>query len=77
MKNSISSNTQAILLLTAPLIVGREKVFSEVLTLGEYKRLALFLHGKHKQPADLLEPGAKDLFDECQQIVDSSRLSVC
>ena len=43
MSTSLSPNTQAILLLTAPLIVGRGEPSSDLLTPGEYRRLARLL----------------------------------
>ncbi len=49
-----SSNAQAILLLTAPLIVGREASSSELLSFGEYNRLEKVLQESGKQPSDLL-----------------------
>lgn len=74
MNTSLSPNTQAILLLTAPLIAGRDKPSSELLTPGEYKRLARFLREKQRQPADLLAPDARELIGECQPLIDSDRL---
>jgi DNA processing protein len=74
MSISLSPNTQAILLLTAPLIAGRDEPSADLLTLGEYKRLARFLREKQRQPADLLAPDARELFGECQQLIDSDRL---
>jgi len=74
MSISLSPNTQAILLLTAPLITGRVEPSSDLLTLGEYKRLARFLRDKQQQPADLLGPDARGLLWECQQLIDSDRL---
>lgn len=71
---SLSPNTQAILLLTAPLIAGRDEPSADLLTLGEYKRLARFLREKQQQPADLLAPDAQALFGECQQLIDRDRL---
>ncbi|MDB6059557.1 MAG: protecting protein DprA, partial [Verrucomicrobiales bacterium] len=50
----LTPNTQAILLLTAPLIVGRVREEAELLTPGEYNRLAGLLREKQKQPADFL-----------------------
>ena len=43
----LTTNTQAILLLTAPLIAGRNHPALELLTLSEYNRLARLLreHG--------------------------------
>ncbi|MGC1954852.1 MAG: DNA-processing protein DprA [Gammaproteobacteria bacterium] len=74
MNISLSPNTQAILLLTAPLIVGRDKPSSDLLTPGDYKRLARFLRDKQRQPADLLVPDALGLLRECQPLIDSDRL---
>ncbi len=74
MSISLSPNTQAILLLTAPLITGRSEPSSDLLTPGEYKRLAGFLRDKQRQPADMLALDAKDLFVECQHLIDSDRI---
>ncbi len=74
MSISLSPNTQAILLLTAPLIAGRNEHSSDLLTPGEYKQLAGFLRDKQQQPADLLALDAKDLFAECHHIIDSDRI---
>src|SRR5712691_327010 len=74
MSISLSPNTQAILLLTAPLIVGRGEPSVDLLTLGEYKRLARFLREQQQQPADLLALDARELIGECQQLIDSDRL---
>jgi len=74
MNNSLSLNTQAILMLTAPLIAGRGESSSDLLTLGDYKRLARFLRDKQRQPADLLAPDAIELLGECKSIIDGDRL---
>ena len=74
MSNSLSPNTQAILLLTAPLIAGRQDSSSDLLKPGEYKRLVRFLRDKQREPADLLVPNGRELLDECQQLVGSERL---
>src|SRR3990172_1895935 len=74
MNTSLSPNTQAILLLTAPLIAGRGESSSDLLTLGDYKRLARFLRDKQRQPADLLAPDAIELLGECKSIIDGDRL---
>ena len=74
MSNSLSPNTQAILLLTAPLIAGRRDSSSDLLKPGEYKRLVRFLRDKQREPADLLVPDGRELLDECQQLVGSERL---
>ncbi len=71
---SVSANTQAILLLTAPLIIGRGEHSKELLTASEYAKLARFLHNKECQPADLVAPGANELVLELGKIVNSDRL---
>jgi len=74
MSMSLSPNTQAILLLTAPLIAGRSYSSSDLLTLSEYKQLARCLRDKQRQPADLLSQEANELFAECQQVIEGTRL---
>jgi DNA processing protein len=74
MNNEISLNTQAILLLTAPLIVGRSQRSEELLTPTEYNRLARILNDNRREPADLLGTEASDLFKNLQSAVDSDRL---
>ena len=75
MNNDISQNTQAILLLTAPLIVGRSQRSPELLTPTEYNRVARILFDNQREPADLLGTEASDLFENLQSAVDSGRLS--
>lgn len=74
MMPTLSPNTQAILLLTAPLIVGKGSSSSELLTPGEYKRLARHLREIQHQPADLLSPDAAELLNACQLVIEESRL---
>ncbi|MDO8578643.1 MAG: DNA-processing protein DprA, partial [Dehalococcoidales bacterium] len=73
MNSSISINTQAILLLTAPLIVGRSQRSLELLTPGEYNSVARILFENRREPADLLGPEANELFKNLQSIADSGR----
>ncbi len=54
MTDSLSPNTQAILLLTAPLIVGRNTPEADLLTPALYRRLAAALREAGLEPADLL-----------------------
>ncbi|HRF06971.1 DNA-processing protein DprA [Accumulibacter sp.] len=70
----LSPNTQAILLLTAPLIAGRGAASSDLLSPGEYKRLARHLREIQRQPADLLSPDAAEILRACQPIIDESRM---
>jgi predicted Rossmann fold nucleotide-binding protein DprA/Smf involved in DNA uptake len=74
MTEPLTPNTQAILLLTAPLIVGRAETTRELLSLGEYNRLALILRQKQKQPADLLAPDAAELIEVCARPFGRARL---
>lgn len=74
MTPALSPNTQAILMLTAPLIVGRSGEAADLLTPGEYKRLARHLRDRKHQPADLLAPDAGDAQRACEAVVDSNRL---
>jgi len=70
----LTSNTQAILLLTAPLVAGRGENSPDLLSLGEYNRLARLLREKQKQPADLMEPDAQALIELCAQPFGRERL---
>ena len=70
----LSPNTQAILLLTAPLIAGRSTTSSDLLSLGEYKRLARHLREIQRQPADLVSQEATEILRACQPVIDESRL---
>jgi DNA processing protein len=75
MSTLLSTNTQAILLLTAPLIVGREDRSRDLLTPVEYRRLAQFLREKNLQPGDLLDPNVQELNWKRHQPFDSNRLN--
>ena len=72
----LSANTKAILLLTAPLIAGRGKDVPSVKPLGagEYRRLARRLREMQRRPADLLDPGAGGIVNECRFDPDPERL---
>ena len=76
MNDAPSLNTRAILLLTAPLIIGRERRSSpRPLAAGEYNRLARRLRELQRQPADLLGSGARPLLEECRLDLDADRLA--
>lgn len=70
----LSPNTQAILLLTAPLIAGHGTASSDLLSPGEYKCLARHLREIQRQPADLVSPDAAEILRACQPVIDESRL---
>ena len=72
--DGLSANTTAILLLTAPLVVGSRGPQAQVLTAGEYRKLAPRLASRQSEPADLLEPGADRLLAQCGAVIDEARL---
>ena len=76
MSETLSLNTKAILLLTAPLIVGRgkSKEPADLLTPGEYTKLALYLQETGRQPADLLEADINQVLGDRHRILDQDRL---
>ncbi|RIE16402.1 DNA-processing protein DprA [Candidatus Cryosericum septentrionale] len=74
MSTTLSPDGQAILLLTAPLMAGRMELSADLLTLGEYGCLAVFLHEVQRGPGDLLTVDADSLIRQCQEIVDGDRL---
>jgi predicted Rossmann fold nucleotide-binding protein DprA/Smf involved in DNA uptake len=74
MTEALSPNTKAILLLTAPLITGRGKKSGDLLTPGEYKKLAKLLIELGAKPADLLTPAADQLLGDCHRVIDKARL---
>lgn len=74
MNHQISDNTKAILLLTAPLILGRSKPNLELLKPKEYQRLARVLWEAKLQPSDLLQSDASEYLTLCQAVVDKERL---
>lgn len=74
MSMSLSANTQAILLLTAPLIAGRGEPSEDLLTTAEYRHLSRLLRERQQQPADLLNPQTPDVTSESHNIINSDRL---
>ena len=70
---SISPNTTAILLLTAPLIAGRNTSPPGLLSPAEYKKLISHLREIQIQPADLLSPDATKLLRTCH-FINEARL---
>ena len=69
MSELLSANTRAILLLTAPLIVGRrapgDRAVKPLSLKREYNRLARRLREIERAPADLLGADAGPVLDEC------------
>ncbi|MBR1374481.1 MAG: DNA-protecting protein DprA [Cardiobacteriaceae bacterium] len=74
MNSEISLNTKAILLLTAPLLVGKNTPSSDLLTQTEYNKLAVHLLKLKRQPSDLISQAADDVIQNCQSVIDANRL---
>ena len=76
MNETLSLNTKAILLLTAPLILGRGKgkESNDLLKPREYTKLACYLQETSKQPADLLGLEADQILRDSHHILDGDRL---
>ncbi len=74
MNAELSANAKAILLLTAPLIVGESKSSVRPLAPSEYEQLAYWLRKSGREPADLLERGADDMLGEPQLRFDNERI---
>jgi predicted Rossmann fold nucleotide-binding protein DprA/Smf involved in DNA uptake len=56
------------------LIAGHGKDSPDLLTTGEYRRVARYLREMQRQPADLLSPDADALLRGYQPVIDESRL---
>jgi predicted Rossmann fold nucleotide-binding protein DprA/Smf involved in DNA uptake len=70
----LSPEAQAILLLTAPLAVGREAPCRDLLSRGEFGRLARRLQDMGAHAGDLLSPGADSLLAAAAPEVPTERL---
>lgn len=71
----VSTNTQAILLLTAPLMTGQNGTMNgELLTPGEYRRLARQLRDLGHAPADLLGNKSAELLQELEIVIPADRI---
>ncbi len=74
MTGALSANTKAILLLTAPLVAGRDHRSADLLTPSEYRKLARNLRERNAQPADFLAPTTGPLLGDCGTVIDKARL---
>jgi DNA processing protein len=74
MRPPLTPNTQAILLLTAPLVAGRGELPAKLFSLGEYNQLARLLREKQKQPADLIGADAGNMLSLGAQRFGKERL---
>lgn len=76
MMEPLTPNTQAILLLTAPLITGRGETAQGLLSLSEYNRLAQILRDHQRSPADLIGPDAHNLLELCAPLFGRERIEM-
>ena len=70
----LSANTQAALLLTAPLIDGATELRADLLTPKEYRKIHSLLAPFKLQPCDLIQSELPELPEELMTVVDSKRL---
>jgi predicted Rossmann fold nucleotide-binding protein DprA/Smf involved in DNA uptake len=75
MNATLSTNSQAILLLTAPLVAGRSDASTNLLSLSEYNRVARVLREKQLQPSDLIGSDAKEVVQLIAPIFGQQRLN--
>jgi len=69
-----SADTQAVLLLTAPLLAGRRTEGLKPLNTRDYQKVADHLREVGRRPSDLLDAGSTDLRTACGAIVGIERL---
>ena len=74
MTDPLSPNTEAILLLTAPLIAGKGEASPDLLSPGLYNRLARHLQRLKLEPADLTGQDGPEVVRNCEQVVEVARL---
>ena len=73
MMTGLYPNAQAILLLTAPMGTGRGVPAAELVTPGEYKRLARILLDAGWEPADLLGKQSDEALRACRAVLSEER----
>ena len=71
---SLSANTQAALLLTAPLIDGASESDASLLSPTEYRKVCSVLSKFDMQPSDLVQRSSAELPEQLKALVDDSRL---
>jgi DNA processing protein len=74
MNTNLTLNTQAVLLLTAPLMDGKAEYSSELLSLDEYIRLASALRQIACQSADLLGLRSEKIIAKVHGPIDAERI---
>ena len=68
MSSELSANAQAILLLTAPLLAGRQRSSAKPLGAGEYRRLARQLREMHREPANACRDTHSKILDRADRL---------
>lgn len=71
----VSDNTKAILLLTAPLMLGKNTNNVKLLSNSEYHQLAVYLKNVNKQPSDLLTADLDNILENYAKL-DKQRISL-
>jgi DNA processing protein len=74
MSLSLSANTQAALLLAAPLIDGATELHAPLLSPTEYRKICSVLSKFDMQPSDLVQRSSAELPEQLKALVDDSRL---
>jgi DNA processing protein len=72
--DATSLDTQAVLLLTAPLIIGRRDEGLKPLNASEYQRVADHLMALDRRPGDLLQVGSEELRADCAKLKGAQEL---
>lgn len=71
---TIPPNTQAILLLTAPLLPDMSRDGPRPLSVGQYAKVARVLREQSATPSDLMGPNAAELIASCVEVCQPKRL---
>lgn len=71
---SLSANTQAVLLLTGPLLSNRERNTEEILTPSQFAKYRQRLRELGSEPSDLLGPSAPTLLAEADGVIPAERI---
>tara|TARA_B100000686_G_scaffold268494_1_gene284052 strand:- start:2584 stop:3618 length:1035 start_codon:yes stop_codon:yes gene_type:complete len=75
MKNTISPITQAILLLTSPLVIGKSAQKLPLVTPARYRRLAHLLNAADLNPSDFLGDRKREAIKACKSDTKGEVLS--
>lgn len=76
MSEDVTENTKALLLLTSPLMSGKDPGSAPILSLGDYRKLHRVLDAEGASPSDLTSPQSDLLLAVCDQVLDRNRLEL-